>query len=229
MFGPQMPATTLVGWAARAIFHPASDRPLDILHDRQSFHNPTGNQSKMQWLIDRINSGILADMQTLAKWFDATDGTRFVTHYSSGDPDTTIVAYGSPQRSHGYFYIAVVEVPTCDAEAQQEPPEKVAEHERFLQRARMGEERRAIQARLKAERKLNRVPLSPPAAPPAPGRIAPIVGLQYAEWVNQQYRHTLIIAVTRTRIRVQFQMPRGTQRGWRKLDADGMYTPRLRD
>jgi hypothetical protein len=116
-FGYPALDTSILAWGARAIFHPSDKFPLDILWDRQGhkFNRDTQKEAYRQF-ADFINKTVLPKLQELAHYFDPSDDGSFVWHFEwPHDPSLLVVAMGSPNRSYGYFYIAVNLVPKAGA------------------------------------------------------------------------------------------------------------------
>jgi hypothetical protein len=111
-------------WGARAIFNGLNEeRPLDLLWDRQNTDVSPGTSEKVKHLLhEAINAGVLAAMQKMATHFSADSHACFVQHFDwPHDPSLVLVANGSPNASHGYFYIGVSLVPRDKAPAEVRP------------------------------------------------------------------------------------------------------------
>ena len=112
-FGYPALENSLLAWGAGAIFHPSDKFPLDILWDRQGhkYERDTQKDAYRQF-VALINQTVLPKLQDLARYFAPSDESKFVWHFEwPHDPGLLVVAMGSPNRSYGYFYIAVNLVP----------------------------------------------------------------------------------------------------------------------
>jgi hypothetical protein len=112
-FGYPALDNSILAWGARAIFHPSDRFPLDIVWDRQGhkFNQDTQKEAYRQF-ADFINQTVLPKLQELTHYFDRSDDGSFVWHFDwPHDQELLVVAMGSPNRSYGYFYIAVNLVP----------------------------------------------------------------------------------------------------------------------
>jgi hypothetical protein len=91
----EVPSGTSAVWGARAIFKPSLEQPLDLLPGRQSAQGEDA-----AFLLDALNSGILAEVQAQARRKDPTSQAEFVLYDGN-----RVRVIGSPNGSYGYFYL----------------------------------------------------------------------------------------------------------------------------
>lgn len=119
-FGYQPLEQAVAAWGCRAIFH-NSDRSLEFLWDRQQ--GLEGQTEKQNDLLGKfINQKVQPQIRKLAAYMDVSSGDVITEHFEwPHDPNLLIVVQGSPQRSYGYFYLAVNLVPHESAPPVQRP------------------------------------------------------------------------------------------------------------
>ncbi len=160
-FGYSRHPKAVLAWGARAIFKPFingmdvhyrrtvtySKQPLDILCDRQGVFRgePPVTEEEYQAFIQRMNAlQVIPTLQKIATHFSTDANTKFVKHFEwPHDPNLVLVASGSPNGSHGYFYVSVSLVPKTEAPAAEGPDGSVT----------MEEQSRKIEKEYMAKRK----------------------------------------------------------------------------
>jgi hypothetical protein len=105
MFGLSIPAEIVekLGqparyWGARAIFHPGTDYPIDLLPDRQGYQSDALDPKP---LLDWVNKFGLPELKKQRAFKNLDTSSREVVEVK--DRQFTLLA--SPQGSYGYLYI----------------------------------------------------------------------------------------------------------------------------
>jgi len=93
-----VPEDAQAAWGARAIYSPGAARPLDLVWDRQSVGS--GSLKSMDHLLSLLNGGILNTVQEVTRGGDPGSQEVAVLY-----DDDEVRVVGSPQGSHGYYYV----------------------------------------------------------------------------------------------------------------------------
>ena len=86
-------------WGARAIFHPGTKHPIDLLPDRQSCQCAEGLASKP--LLDWLNTVGMKELQNMRDFKRLTCDSTEVVEFKDGQ----FTVQCSPNASYGYLYI----------------------------------------------------------------------------------------------------------------------------
>jgi hypothetical protein len=105
MFGLSVPAEILKKqgkpvryWGARAIFHPDTAYPIDLLPDRQGYQS---DELDPKPLLDWLNKFGLPELKKLPTFKNLDTSSREVVEVKQGQ----FTLQASPQGSYGYLYI----------------------------------------------------------------------------------------------------------------------------
>jgi hypothetical protein len=86
-------------WGARAIFHPGTQHPIDLLPDRQGCHCAEGLASKP--LLDWLNKTGLKELKKLRAFKNLSSDSSEVVEFTDGE----FTVQCSPNASYGYLYL----------------------------------------------------------------------------------------------------------------------------
>ena len=86
-------------WGARAIFHPGTKRPIDLLPDRQNCKCAEGLVSKP--LLDWLNTKGMKELQKMRAFKSLSSDSAEVVEFKDGE----FTVQCSPNASYGYLYI----------------------------------------------------------------------------------------------------------------------------
>ena len=102
-----IPEDARAAWGARAIYSPGAVLPLDLVWDRQSVCRTWGVRGAVRtaggicgYLLSLLNGGILDTVQEVTRGGDPGSQEVAVLY-----DDDEVRVVGSPQGSHGYYYI----------------------------------------------------------------------------------------------------------------------------
>jgi hypothetical protein len=223
-FGYSPLASSLISWGARAIFNSRSDRPLDLLPDRQQISRDGQSDEQVAKFLRVINTDkkIVEWMQSVAKHFSPDSSEKFCRVYSYDD-GLALVAQGSPQSSYGYFYLSISLVPVSDI-PNDIRPDIVAENDRLdrQQREREYEQRNAEYARehragaagRRAEKKAAHSQFDAQGWCDMVAGEAFVPGMRCTINANQADRDAVCIDVSQTGALLQYIMPNGRRFLW---------------
>ena len=86
-------------WGARAIFHPGTKHPIDLLPDRQSCQSAEGLDAKP--LLDWLNTKGMKELQNMRAFKRLTSDSTEVVEFKDGE----FTIQCCPNASYGYLYI----------------------------------------------------------------------------------------------------------------------------
>lgn len=210
---------SILVWTARAIFQD-SDRPLDLLPDRQWTKGPEDDDLRHRF-SNVMNGTVLPVLNELArKHFYRDSADRFVRHFDwPHDNALVVVAAGTPNRSHGYFYLAVSLVQRdqamaeekCDGEKREEKRQRdvaLREQEDARMAPIVAEDNR--QRRQRARTISEAVEARMEAADHKDDDDADLeVGDHFYFDANQADRHAFVLAVDGDEAIAEYFMPQG--------------------
>ena len=107
-------------WGARAIFHPGTNHPIDLLPDRQGCKCADGMDPKP--LLDWLNKVGLKGLRAMGAFKSLTADSREVVEL--GDGQFTIQC--SPNASYGYLYIGAWQYWPENCRYEQKEPDPTA-------------------------------------------------------------------------------------------------------
>ena len=220
-FGYAAPAHALANWGARAIWRKGSDKPLDILPDRQ-MHEHLGRPEKYKLFIDVINQkNVLPLLQQLAAECDES-GDYFceIIPLSNDWVGHSLILQGTCHNHGDYFYVGCALVTNdCTIPAQKSKGSQALAVQKF-QQERYEEERRRIAVLAKLGRKQERE-----KAKDAKRKVEELlkiaqhknagerleVGDHLKVWANQGDRDAIVLALSGEEALIRYFMPNGRE------------------
>jgi 23S rRNA pseudoU1915 N3-methylase RlmH len=218
-FGYAAPAHALCNWGARAIWRKGSDKPLDILPDRQ-MHDDFGDPEQYKLFVNIINqNNVLPRLQQLAAECDET-GDYFCEIVPLQNDCYSLVLQGTCHNYGDYFYVgcALVYNPHLPASRKSKGSDAIAYQK--IQEAEYEKERQRIAVLAKLSRKQERE-----KAKDAMRKVEEIkkiaqhknagetleVGDHLRVWANQGDRDAIVLAIAGQEALIRYFMPNGRE------------------
>ncbi len=89
-------------WGARAIFHPGTKYPIDLLPDRQGCQCTEGLDSKP--LLDWLNTVGMKGLQNMRAFKRLTSDSSEVVEFTDGDHESGLASAGwGTDEDYGYY------------------------------------------------------------------------------------------------------------------------------
>ena len=107
-------------WGARAIFHPGTKHPIDLLPDRQGCKCADGLASKP--LLDWLNTVGMNEMQNMRAFKSLSSDSTEVVEFKDGH----FTVQCCPNASYGYLYIGAWQYWPKDCRYEQKAPDPTA-------------------------------------------------------------------------------------------------------
>ena len=220
-FGYAAPAHAICNWGARAIWRKGSDKPLDILPDRQ-MHEDFGNPEKYKIFIDVLNqNNVLPRIQQLAAECDES-GDYFceIIPLQNDWFGYSMVLQGTCHNFGDYFYVGCALLPNdhlpvsrkskgSDAIAYQKIRE--AEYEKERQRIAVLAKLGRKQEKEKAKDAMRKVEEIKKISQHKNAGETLEIGDHLRVWANQGDRDAVVLGIAGEEALIRYFMPNGRE------------------